>query len=134
MTQEVIEALVAERRRRGLRQADIAERLGISQQEISKWESGRFLSLSGLQEYAEVLGLQLLLGITKTQYGIRITWKRPVGDKQPRVFAFPDQEMAERFAAIYDPVNAPAQGAKKVELLTRQALEVYGDWEVIDAP
>jgi transcriptional regulator with XRE-family HTH domain len=59
----VMQGLVARRRELGLRQADIAERVGVGQQQVSHWERGQFLPLHALFAYAEAVGLRVVLGL-----------------------------------------------------------------------
>lgn len=60
----IMDMLVDRRRALGLRQADVAAAVGVSQQEISKWEAGRFVTMSGLNAYADVVGLVVLISLT----------------------------------------------------------------------
>lgn len=75
----------------------------------------------------------------KLQYGVKIVWhevdavgRRP--EKPFSIYAFDHFEQAERFATLYDPATAPAQGAAKIEFLRREGLEVYGEWQALGHP
>jgi transcriptional regulator with XRE-family HTH domain len=59
--QKVLSGLLRSyRERAGLRQADVAERLGLPQSFVSKYESGeRRLDLIELQQVCQVLGVSL---------------------------------------------------------------------------
>lgn len=56
-----VEGLGALRRRRGLRQVDVAERLGVDQSEVSRLESRRDARLSTLRAYIAATGGELIL-------------------------------------------------------------------------
>lgn len=62
---EVMAFLVQERKIRGLRQQDIADAAGFCQQEVSKHESGRFVTLNAMAKYADALGYDLELSLTQ---------------------------------------------------------------------
>lgn len=52
-------AMIEARKRAGLTQKDVAERMGISQPAVAKLESGRNLSTATLQRYAAATGTRL---------------------------------------------------------------------------
>lgn len=56
---DIGEALIAARHAHGLSQRELAERVGVHQQQIARWESERYgcVSLSRLTRVAEVLGV-----------------------------------------------------------------------------
>lgn len=58
---DIMQTLVAERKRQRLSQEFMAERIGVTQGCISRWESrdGRPISADQAQQYARVLGAQL---------------------------------------------------------------------------
>lgn len=61
--ENVMQFLVVERKAKGLRQADLATLMGSCQQEVSRWESGRFLTFSALFRYADALGYDIELSL-----------------------------------------------------------------------
>lgn len=74
-----------------------------------------------------------LAKLAHLQYGVKITWNEvDAAGRKPEnpttTHAFSTRAQAEQFAAIYDPVRAPAQGAARVEILKRETIEVYGEW------
>lgn len=59
----VVEELIKARARAGLTQAQVAERLGISQPAIARIEGGRNLSVKTLERYAKATGGKLRITI-----------------------------------------------------------------------
>ena len=75
--------LIAARLARGLSQRELAERVGVHQQQIARWEKERYscVSLSRLSRVADVLGVgeqPLLAADAPTEYGTAVL-DRPVG-------------------------------------------------------
>jgi transcriptional regulator with XRE-family HTH domain len=57
--------LVVRRKQIGLKQSDIAERLGVSKQAVSNWETGfRSPELHNLCAWAKVLGCKVSLSLS----------------------------------------------------------------------
>jgi len=52
----ILEACIVARSRSGLTQAQVAERLGVSQPAVARIESGKNVSLKTLRRYARALG------------------------------------------------------------------------------
>lgn len=52
----LIRAMLDARAKAGLTQADVAERMGVSQPAVSKIESGKVTSLKTLENYAKAVG------------------------------------------------------------------------------
>ena len=60
------EKLIVSRNKAGLSQMELAERLGVSRQAVSRWESGDTTSVDKLKTLARIYGVSLdwLLGDT----------------------------------------------------------------------
>ena len=56
----LIAQLTDERRRRGLSQAAVAARAGLSVSSLNAWEGGAMPTLAALQRYLDVLGLRVI--------------------------------------------------------------------------
>ncbi len=56
---DLVAAMVEVRKRAGLTQKDVAERMGISQPAVAKIESGRSLNVNTLRRYAQATGTKL---------------------------------------------------------------------------
>lgn len=110
------ESLVAARLAHGLSQRELAERLGVHQQQIARWEKDRYgcVSLSRLSRVAEVLGVDteslgspgeqpLLAAEAATAYGSAVLDRpagvapaRDLGEVVARIRAHAD-ELHERY-------------------------------------
>jgi DNA-binding XRE family transcriptional regulator len=55
----LVEAMIKARTRRGLTQAQVAERLGVAQPAVARIESGKNVSLKTLRRYADAVGCKL---------------------------------------------------------------------------
>ncbi len=55
--------MIAARKRAGLTQQDVAERMGVSQPAVAKIESGKTLRVDTLQRYAKAVGARLNLSL-----------------------------------------------------------------------
>ena len=64
ITDEIVTALIAERKRRGLTQQDIADISGMKAPNVTRIESRKYSpSLDVLMRYADALGKQLYIGL-----------------------------------------------------------------------
>ncbi len=72
-TDELARRIIMLRRQKGLTQNTLAQRMGVTSQAVSKWETGRALpDLSRIDELADVLGVAvtyLLWGDDQEQKG-----------------------------------------------------------------
>lgn len=68
--------------------------------------------------------------MTHIQYGVRIEWTHQLPDEEPLVITFDTRRRAEDVARSYDPWINPGRGAAVVEIVERQVLETYSEWEV----
>lgn len=57
LAEQVVKVLVAERHRQGLRQQDVADRMGVKQNYVQKIESGGGRRTDTLDRYAEALNM-----------------------------------------------------------------------------
>lgn len=64
---DLVAAMVEVRKRAGLTQKDVAERMGISQPAIAKIESGRSLNVNTLRRYAAATGTKLRVSFEAMQ-------------------------------------------------------------------
>lgn len=60
----ILEACIVARARTGLTQAQVAERLGVSQPAVARIESGKNVSLKTLRRYAKALGCTVKIELT----------------------------------------------------------------------
>lgn len=70
---EIITALIRLRKNRRIRQKEIADKLGMSQSKISRWENGkdvRLHKLEDLRKYAEALGYIITVDFVKVRPSI----------------------------------------------------------------
>lgn len=62
---ELVRNLVQARKNAGLRQVDVAERMGIGQPSVSEFERGETsVKLETLQKYAEAIGVTINISIS----------------------------------------------------------------------
>lgn len=64
---DLVAAMVEVRKRAGLTQKDVAERMGISQPAVAKIESGRSLNVNTLRRYAAATGTKLRVSFEAMQ-------------------------------------------------------------------
>lgn len=67
----ILEACIAARSQSGLTQAQVAERLGVSQPAVARIESGKNVSLKTLRRYAHALGCTVKIELTPAKPGAR---------------------------------------------------------------
>ncbi len=65
----VLDACIAARAKSGLTQAQVAERLGVSQPAVARIESGKNVSLKTLRRYAHALGCTVKIELKPMQPG-----------------------------------------------------------------
>lgn len=65
----VLDACIAARTKSGLTQAQVAERLGVSQPAVARIESGKNVSLKTLRRYAHALGCTVKIELTPAKPG-----------------------------------------------------------------
>lgn len=64
------------------------------------------------------------------QYGVRIEWTNALPDEEALIITFDLRPRAEAVARSYDPWINPGRGAAVVEIVEREVVETYGDWQV----
>ncbi len=64
---DLVAVMIDARKRAGLTQKDVAERMGVSQPAVAKIESGRNLSTATLQRYAQATGTRLRVSFEAAQ-------------------------------------------------------------------
>lgn len=108
-------SLSAARRKRGLSQEEVAEKLGVSRQTISKWESGETLpdirqskrlavlyrlSLDELIDFdVDVKEIEEVIARTSEETQKKIDWTKLWGQKYPVLTTYPQQVRMEEYTA-----------------------------------
>lgn len=108
-------SLFQARKKSGLSQEEVAERLGVSRQTISKWETGETLpdirqskrlavlyrlSLDALIDFdADVQEIEEVIGRTSEETQKKIDWTKMWAKKYPVLAEYPAQVRMEDYAA-----------------------------------
>ena len=107
--------LYSARKKSGLSQEEVAEKLGVSRQTISKWESGETLpdirqskrlavlyrlSLDELIDFdADVKEIEEVIARTSEETQKKIDWTKLWGQKYPVLTTYPQQVRMEEYTA-----------------------------------